>query len=236
MSNIPTPHIEAKQGQIAKTVLLAGDPKRVTLMAGKLLKNAKCVNNIRGNVCYTGLYKGRKVSIMSCGMGAGSMGIYSYELYNFYNVENIIRVGTAGSIKDSLKLGDVVVAGSVTTDTNLYRIFAQNGGDVTFLASKKLSTTIKNLPSQYLQDVKFGKVYSSDSFYGDNNLAVKSGALCVEMEAGALYASARKFKKDALAILTISDEILTGKRLSSKERESSVESMFNLALTLATKC
>ena len=236
MPNTPTPHIEAKEGEIAKTVLLAGDPNRVTYMAKKLLKNSRCVNSIRGNVCYTGLYGGKKVSIMSCGMGSGSMGIYSYELYNFYGVENIIRVGTAGSVDKKIHLGDIVVAKNVVTDTNLYKLAIKNNGETSLRASgdmvKKISCQVEN-KKETKKNIIFGKVYSSETFYSNSDDAIKAGALCVEMEAGALYATAKKLKKNAIALLTISDEILTGQKLSSKDRETKVEAMFNLALDLA---
>lgn len=283
MPNTPTPHIEAKEGEIAKTVLLAGDPKRVTYMAKKMLKRERCVSSIRGNVCYTGLYDGKEVSIMSCGMGSGSMGIYSYELYNFYGVENIIRVGTAGSIDKKIHIGDIVVAKSVVTDTNLYKLADENAGETTFhssseqlkLLSSQIEENSKPKPKQERklpfedgnpfpivtkliirasmrisdlaerikerQEIKidkdrifFGKVYSSETFYSNSDDALKAKALCVEMEAGALYATAKKLKKNAIALLTISDEILTGQKLSSKDRETKVEAMFKLALDLAT--
>lgn len=241
MSNIPTPHIEAKIHEIAKTVILTGDPNRATFMAEKFLKKAKIVSSVRGNLCYTGLYKNKKVSIMSCGMGSPSMGIYAYELFNFYNVENIVRVGTAGSIDKEIGLGDIVVAKEVTTDTNLYKLAQKNGGETIFLAQKKAieiltsQTDNKNCVEKR-GSVHFGKVYSTETFYSSPKDAKKSKAMCVEMEAGALYATAKKLKKNAVAILTISDNLISGEKLSIKDRETKVEKMFIFALEYAIKC
>lgn len=244
MSNIPTPHIEAKENEIAKSVILTGDPNRATYMAEKFLKKAKLVSSVRGNLCYTGLYRNKKVSIMSCGMGSPSMGIYAYELFKFYNVENIIRVGTAGSIDKSISLGDIVVAKSLVTDTNLYKLAQKNSGETTFLAPKKIVELLcaqvakksDNRSVDNQRKICFGKVYSTETFYSNSKDAKNANALCVEMEAGALYATAKMLKKNAIAILTISDNINTKEKMSIVDRETKVDKMFNLALDLAISC
>lgn len=247
---VPTTHIGAKEGQIAQTVVLTGDPMRIRLMAKKFLKKARCVSRVRGNFCYTGIYKGHKVSMMSCGMGAPSMAIYSYELFNFYGVQTIIRVGTAGAIDKNLHIGDIVASKNVLTDTNIYDIMKKNKRNNTFACSKKTLTALldvigektplkqsadkKSLIGHLTTKCKFacGKTFSTDSFYEQ---PIKENCLCVEMECGALYFSAKKFQKDALCILTISDEVYSGKKSSSKEREEEYSKMFRLALDTAIK-
>ena len=226
-----TPHNNAAKGEIAKSVLMPGDPKRAKFIAESFLEDAKLVNDVRGALAYTGKYKGKEVSIMASGMGDGSMGIYSHELFKEYDVDRIIRVGSAGSISDDLKLGDVVAALSASTDSgylnhyNFRGIFAPTASAKLIKALLKIDDTIV-----------LGPIYSTPVFYCDDSYfepCKKMGLLAVEMEAAALYANAAELGKDAITLLTISDIIGKEECLTAKEREETFTKMINTALELA---
>lgn len=235
--SIPTPHINAKMGDFAKTVLMPGDPLRAKLIAEKFLDNATLVNNVRGIQGYTGTYKGVRVSVMASGMGMPSMGIYSFELFSFYGVENIIRIGSAGAIRDDLKLRDVVAGMGACTNSS-YASQYNLPGAVAPIADYKLLTTAKEVSADLNIDLKIGNLLSSDTFYDDSeSLAVwqKMGTLAVEMEAAALYLNAMRLGKRALAICTISDAPLKGLSCSAEERQTSFTQMMEIALETAVR-
>ncbi|MBR3804394.1 MAG: purine-nucleoside phosphorylase [Clostridia bacterium] len=231
-----TPHISAKKGDFAKTVLMPGDPKRSKFIAENFLENPVLVNDVRGVQGYTGTYKGVPVSVMASGMGMPSMGIYSYELFKFYGVENIIRVGSAGALVDYLDLYDIVIADTACTDSNMISSFNVNSdfvptADKTLLDLAVLECEKNNHP------YKVGKVFSSDCFYSDKNTLdrAKEGAIAVEMETTALYLNASIFGKRALTILTISDSLVSGKETTSAERQTAFTDMMTVALEVAVK-
>ena len=234
---IPTPHINAPKDGFAKTVLMPGDPKRAKHIAEAYLKNAVLVNDVRGVQGYTGEYKGKKVSVMASGMGIPSIGIYSYELYHAYGVENIIRVGTAGGLLPDLKIRDIIVATGACTDSN-YSCHYGLKGTISAVASfnllKKADEAVKTLNFQ--DKVKFGQLFSTDVFYKDQPDTLdwaKMGCLAVEMEAYGLYLNAARAGKRALAICSISDNLISKEELSAEERSKSVNDMLLLALETA---
>ncbi len=234
MSNLPTPHIAAdKKEAFAKTVLMPGDPLRAKYIAENFLENAVLVNNTRGVQGYTGCYKGKRVSVMASGMGMPSIGIYSYELFNFYDVETIIRVGSAGAISPELHLRDVVIAMGACTNSNYSMQYNLPG---TFAPTADYETLTKAVNAAEKLGVKafVGNVFSSDTFYDDaQSLASwkKMGVLAVEMEAAALYMNAARSGKKALCICTISDCPLTGgEECSALEREQTFNKMIEIAL------
>lgn len=233
--NIPTPHIEAKEGEIAKTVLMPGDPLRAKFIAETFLNDVTQYNHVRGMNGYTGYYKGKRISIQGSGMGMPSMGIYSYELFNFYDVDNIVRIGTAGSISESAKIRDIVIGMGACTNSN-YALQYNLPGTYAPIASYKLLQRAVETAKNQCVDVKVGNILSSDTFYGDTPNSCdwsKMGVLAIEMEAAALYMNAARAGKNALCILTISDEILTGKETTSQERQTTFTTMMELALELA---
>lgn len=233
---IPTPHITAKPGDFAKTVLMPGDPLRSKFIAETFLENPKLVNNVRGVQGYTGTYKGKRVSVMASGMGIPSIGIYSYELFNYYDVQNIIRIGSAGAIHPSLKLHDIIIGLGACTNSNYAKQFNLPG---TFapIASFELVLKAYEKAKQMGIDVKVGNIYSSDTFYDDSKSLdswQKMGVLAVEMEAAALYMNAARSGKNALCICTISDCPLTdGSECTAKERQLSFTRMMEIALEIA---
>jgi len=232
--SIPTPHITAKAGDFAKTVLMPGDPLRAKFIAENVLENITCVNEVRGMLGYTGTYKGKPVSVMGSGMGCPSMGIYSYELYHFYGVENIIRIGSAGSIHKSLELGDVVMGVGACTESNYPAIMAQVPGLYAPIASFDLMLKAYNAAASLGKTIKAGNVLSSDVFYGaDGNMDkwLAAGVLAVEMEAAALYTNAARAGKNALCICTISDKVFSREEsMPAIERERSLTQMIEIAL------
>lgn len=237
MVKLPTPHIEANLGEIEKTVIMPGDPLRAKFIADNFLENVKCFNTVRNILGFTGTYNGKAVSVMASGMGMPSMGIYSYELFNFYNVENIIRIGTAGALHDGIKLMDLVLASGACTDSNYAQQFGLNGSFAP-IASFNLLQKAFQIASENKLNVKVGNVLSTDVFYHDNQQAMlswkKMGVLAVEMEAAALYMNAARSHKNALCLLTISDLILKdNESLTSKERQESLVQMIKLSLELA---
>lgn len=235
--SIPTPHITAAAGDFAKTVLMPGDPKRSRFIADNFLSDAKLVNDVRGVQGYTGFYKGKRVSVMASGMGMPAIGIYSYELFNFYDVDNIIRVGSAGSIQDDLHIRDIVIAQAACTNSAFAAQF-ELPGTYAPIASYKLLKKAADLAEHMQLRYKVGNVYSSDTFY-DESLGAgkwrKMGVLAVEMEAAALYMNAARAGKDALCICTVSDCIFGdhGSDTTAEERQTSFTRMMELALETA---
>ena len=236
MANYPTPHINAKPEDFAKTVLMPGDPLRSKFIAENFLENPVLVNNVRGVQGYTGTYKGTRVSVMASGMGMPSIGIYSYELYNFFGVENIIRIGSAGSLSKDIKIRDIVVAMGACTNSDYARQFNLPGtlapiADYTLL--KEAIKSCENANARF----HVGNVVSSDTFYDAdptvNDRWASMGVMAVEMEAAALYMNAIKARKRALAILTISDNIVTGEATTAEERQNSFTQMMEVALNTA---
>ena len=235
MSNIPTPHIEAKAGDFAKTVLMPGDPLRAKFIAETFLTDAKLINNVRGVQGYTGTYKGKRVSVMASGMGMPSIGIYSYELFNFYDVENIIRVGTAGVIRPDLKVRDIVIGQGACTNSSYSRQFDLPGDFAPIASFELLQKAVKAAEDMGIKPV-VGNLYSSDTFYDDSmglSKWQKMGVLAVEMEAAALYMNAARAGKNALAICTISDNPFTGEATTSEERQLHFTKMMEIALEIA---
>lgn len=234
--NIPTPHISAKQGDFAKTVLMPGDPKRAEFIAKTFLQDAVLVNDVRGVKGYTGYYKGKRVSVMASGMGQPSIGIYSYELYNFYGVENIIRVGSCGGFDKDLHARDIIIAMGACTNSN-YASQYRLPGAFAPIADYSLLEKAVNKTRDKGVNFKVGNILSSDTFYDDANSGLdwaKMGVLGVEMEAAALYMNALRAGKKALAILTVSDSfIYPEENTTASERECSFTTMMEIALEIA---
>ena len=236
--SVPTPHISAQKGEFAKTVLMPGDPLRAKFIAETFLEKARLVNNVRGIGGYTGFYQGKEVSVMASGMGMPSMGIYSYELFHFYEVDHIIRIGTAGAIRADLKLRDVVAGMGACTNSSFAKQY-QLPGDYAPIASYRMLQTAVDTAKQQGIDLIVGNLYSSDTFYDEREDSLlrwqKMGVLAVEMEAAALYMNAALSGKQALAICTISDCPLTGESSTSEERLSSFTQMMEIALQTAVR-
>ena len=242
MMKTPTPHISAAPGDFGKTVLMPGDPLRSKFIAENFLENPVLVNNVRGVQGYTGYYKGVKVSVMASGMGMPAIGIYSHELYNGYGVENIIRVGSAGSIQEHINLYDLVIAQGACTDSNFAHQFHFPG---TFapIASWELLTEAVKAAEKYGASYHVGNVNSSDVFYGDHEgvpegldsvyAQKKMGVMALEMEAAALYMNAARYGKRALCICTVSDHVLKGVETTSEERQTAFTTMMKVALDVA---
>lgn len=234
--NIPTPHNSAKEGDFAETVLMPGDPCRAEFIAKDFLTDAVKVNDVRGIKGFTGTYKGKKVSVMASGMGQPSMGIYSYELFNFYGVKRIIRVGSMGGYDKDLHVKDIVIALGACTNGN-YAAQYRLPGTFCPLGDYGLAKKAEELCIQNNINYKVGNILSSDTFYGDASYAEewgKMGVLGVEMEAYALYCNAVRAKKSALCICTVSDSFVHNKEnLSSEEREKGFSDMIKIALELA---
>ena len=235
MANIPTPHITAKEGDFARTVLMPGDPLRAKFIAETFLDNAVLVNNVRGIQGYTGNYKGKRVSVMASGMGMPSIGIYSYELFNFYGVENIIRIGSAGMLSEKLKVRDIVAGMTAFTNSSFGKQFGFDG-TLAPCCSYELLTQAMEEAKKLGAHMVPGALYSSDCFYDESAPLGKLknlGVLAVEMEAAALYLNAARAGKNALAICTISDNPFTGEGLSAEERQNSFTQMMKIALEIA---
>jgi purine-nucleoside phosphorylase len=238
MKPYPTPHIDATPEDFAKTVLMPGDPLRSKFIAENFLENAKLVNNVRGIQGYTGTYNGTKVSVMASGMGMPSIGIYSYELFNFFDVENIIRIGSAGSINMDVKIRDLVFAMGASTNSNFARQFQLPGTYAPTADYNLLKTAIEQAEAAGA-NYHVGNILSSDTFYDAQEDATKRwidmGLLCIEMETAALYMNAAKAGKRALGLFTISDHILTGESLPASERQNSFTEMMEVALKTAVE-
>lgn len=229
--NTPTPHIGAKYGDVAKTVLMSGDPLRAKMIAEKYLENPVLYNEIRGMLGYTGTHGGKRYSVQGHGMGIPSIGIYSYELFNFFDVDTIVRLGTCGALDASVKVGTVILSERAITDSN-YGYQYHLPSDYQALASPELveaaARSADKLGIPYLK----GLVCSSDIFYNDQAVQdewAKQGVLAVEMEAYALYANAYMAHKKALTILTVSDNIATGDALTAMERQVGLRNMIEIA-------
>ena len=232
-----TPHNSANPGDFAKTVLMPGDPLRAKFIAETFLEDAGLVNNVRGIHGYTGTYKGTPVSVMASGMGMPSIGIYSYELYSFYGVENILRIGSAGAISSKLKLRDVVAAQGACTNSNFAHQYGLPG-QFAPIADFTLLETAVAAARELGVEMPVGNLLSSDTFYDASNSTMQwaeMGVLAVEMESAALYMTAAKLGKRALAICSISDNIVTGEELSAAERQTTFTSMMRIALETAVK-
>lgn len=232
---MPTPHNNAENGEIAKTVLMPGDPLRAEFIAKTYLENPVCYNKVRGMLGFTGKYKGVEVSVQGSGMGIPSIGIYSYELFNEYGVNNIIRVGTAGGIADRVNLRDVVIAMGACTNSN-YADQYDLPGTYAPTASYELLSKAVNSADNYGCTYHVGNILSSDTFYDDSNSLAKwqkMNVLAVEMESAALYMNAARAGKNALCILTISDCPLKGLSTTAEERQTSFTDMMEIALETA---
>lgn len=235
MSNIPTPHINAKREDFADTVLMPGDPLRAKFIAENFLEEAVLINNVRGIQGYTGKYKGKRVSVMASGMGIPSMGIYSYELFNFYDVKNIIRIGSAGAISEEAKLRDIVIGMGACTNSNYGNQYALPGTFCPVASYELLEKAVRKSRELGIEP-KVGNVYSSDTFYDDAASLKdwqKMGVLAVEMEAAALYMNAARAGKNALCICTISDCPFTGEACTAEERQNTFTQMMEIALEIA---
>lgn len=233
--NTPTPHIAAKPGDFAETVLMPGDPLRSKFIAETFLENPVLVNNTRGVQGYTGTYKGKRVSVMASGMGMPSIGIYSYELFNFYDVKNIIRVGTAGVVRPDLKVRDIVIGQGACTNSSFVNQFDLPGTFAPICSYELLKKAVDAAEKLGVTPV-VGNLYSSDAFYDDSmglSKWQKMGVLAVEMEAAALYMNAARAGKNALAICTISDNPFTGEVTTAEERQMTFTKMMEIALEIA---
>lgn len=232
----PTPHINATPEDFGKTVLMPGDPLRARFIAETYLTGARLINNIRGIQGYTGTYQGTAVSVMASGMGMPSMGIYSYELYHFFGVENILRVGSAGSLNTDVHIRDIVIGMGASTNSGYagqYGLPGSYAPIASYAMMREAIAACEGVGARY----HVGGLLSSDTFYDDDTEALskwmKMGVLAVEMEAAALYMNAARYGKNALAICTISDHILTGEETTAQERQTSFTQMMEVALKTA---
>ena len=232
-----TPHNKANKGDFAKTVLMPGDPIRSRFVAENFLEEAVLVNDVRGVQGYTGKYKGVPVSVMASGMGVPSISIYSYELFTEYDVENIIRIGSAGALKQDMELGSVVAGMGACTDSNAASQFELNATFAPIASYELLAAAVKSAEEVGVK-MPVGNLYTSDMFYDKAGRAMKMaeyGVLAVEMEAAGLYLTAAKTGKNALAICSISDNLITGEELSPDARETTFTNMIKVALETAVK-
>ncbi|MBP5224410.1 MAG: purine-nucleoside phosphorylase [Lachnospiraceae bacterium] len=233
--SVPTPHINAKVGDFAPTVLMPGDPLRSKFIAENFLEDAVLVNNVRGVQGYTGTYKGKRVSVMASGMGMPAIGIYSYELFAFFGVETIIRVGSCGSFDKDLHVRDIILAQAACTDSNFasqYRLPGQFSPIADFDLLRKAADACEKKGLNY----KVGNMFSSDKFYDDANSGMdwaKMGVLGVEMESAALYCNAARLGKKALTICTVSDSFVHPEITTAEERQNSFTDMMEIALEIA---
>lgn len=240
---VPTPHNKAKKGEIAKTVLMPGDPLRAKYIAEKYLTDVKMYNDVRNMYGFTGKYKGKEISIQGSGMGIPSMGIYSRELFEGYDVDNIIRIGSAGALANNeaseeakgIELRDVLVATSVATDSNY--VLSNNMDEEYYpVVSDNILKVVEEVTNEKNIDVKYGEIFTSDVFYKDREGLIecsKMGVIGVEMETLALYTNAKITNKNALAMFTVSDNPILGESISSEERQIGFDKMIELALEVA---
>lgn len=230
-----TAHIHAEKQDFGETVIMPGDPLRSKMIAETFLENSKLVNNVRGVQGYTGYYKGKKVSVMASGMGNPTIGIYSYELFKFFDVKKIIRVGSIGAMNKDVKIKDVIITKNVFTNTN-YNNFYINNGEGYINGSANLVQQAQEKAKELNLNYHIGDTLCSDTFYTDENeieKAEKNNLLGVEMEGAALYLNAQRLNKDALVICTVSNNLITGEETTSEERQNSFTDMIKLALELA---
>jgi len=236
MSSKRTPHIDPQGEEIAETILLPGDPLRAKFIAETYLDNHRCFNEVRGMYGFTGTYGGRKVSVMGTGVGVPSIALYSYELIHVFDVKNLIRVGSCGTIQEDIDLYDIVIAQGASTDSNYLSQFGLPGTYAP-LASYRLLEKAKRIADEHGQRTHVGNILSSDIFYNDNPEALgkwaKMGILAVEMESAGLFANAAAAGVDALGIFTVSDNIPAGLHITSQERETAFTKMIEIALELA---
>lgn len=232
---MPTPHIEAKDGEIAESILLPGDPLRAKYIAENFLTDVVIFNRVRNMLGFTGYYKGKRVSVMGSGMGMPSIGIYSYELIKFYGVKQLIRVGSAGSVQSDVRIKDIVIAQGASTNSNFSKQFKVRGqiaaiSDYGLLSKAAARADELNLPYHV------GNIMSSDTFYdfekGSWKRWAKMGVACLEMEAFALFLTAASLRAKALTICTISDSLVTGETMDHKDRETALGDMVGLALDI----
>ena len=235
MATVPTPHIGAREGEIADKVIMAGDPLRAKFMAETFLTNPVQYNAVRGMLGYTGEYKGKRVSVQGHGMGIPSIGIYTYELYNFYGVKRIIRTGSAGAYHPDLQLGDVVLGMGACTDSNYADQYNLPGVYAPIADFGLLSAAAAKAEAMGI-NYKVGNILSSDVFYGDDaerwKQWQKMGVLAVEMEAAALYMNAARSGNEALCICTISDSLVHGTACSAEQRQTSFTNMMEIAFDI----
>ena len=232
-----TPHNGANKGDIAKTVLMPGDPMRAKFIAETYLQNAKLVNQVRGMYAYTGTYQGKEVTVMASGMGMPSIGIYAYELYQFYDVEHIIRVGSAGSYDENLHVYDILLVENSYSDSSFAKVQNHSTYDVVS-SSELLNQVIINTAKEKNQKITIGTAYSTDVFYRQENTTEKvkeHHCLACEMESFALFHTAKMLHKQATCILTISDHFVTGEETTAQERETGFQKMMELALDSVLK-
>jgi len=228
-----TPHIEAGPNDFAKTVLMPGDPLRAKYIAENFLDNAKCVTRVRNMFGYTGTYKGQPISVMGSGMGIPSVSIYATELYKDYGVENIIRIGSCGAVRDDINVRDIIVGMAASTDSNVNRM-RMNQCDFAATADFGLLQKVANTADKLGKKIQVGNIFTADLFYTPQPemfaLMEKYGILAVEMEAAGLYGVAAEYGKKALCVLTVSDHIKTGESMSADERETTFKDMMELTL------
>jgi purine-nucleoside phosphorylase len=237
MSNYPTPHIDATPEDFAPTVLMPGDPLRSRFIAENFMEGARLVNNVRGVQGYTGLYKGRPVSVMASGMGQPSIGIYAYELFNYFGVENIIRVGSCGSLCKDLHVKDVILAMGACTNGNFASQY-ELPGTFSPIADFKLLTAAAECCEKAGVRYRVGNIFSSDVFYNDAGSTLKwtkMGVLGIEMESAALYCTAARAGKRALSICAVSDSLVADEYMTAAEREKGLTDMIGVALETALK-
>ncbi|SEL11005.1 purine-nucleoside phosphorylase [Colwellia chukchiensis] len=228
-----TAHIEANANDFAKTVLMPGDPLRAKYIADNFLDNVKCVTRVRNMFGYTGTYKGKEVSVMGSGMGIPSISIYATELYKDYGVENIIRIGSCGAVRDDIKVRDIIIGMSASTDSNVNRS-RLNGYDFAATADFSLLHKVVTTAEKTGKKIRVGNIFTADLFYTPQPemfaLMEKYGILAVEMEAAGLYGVAAEYGKKALTVLTVSDHIKTGEQTTADERETTFKDMMELTL------
>ena len=234
MATLPTPHIGARDGEIADRVIMAGDPLRAKFMAETYLENPVQYNAVRGMLGYTGTYKGKRVSVQGHGMGIPSIGIYTYELFNFYGVKRIIRTGSAGAYHPDLRIGDVVIGLGACTDSN-YAAHYNLPGTYAPVADFQLARAAVEKAEAMGINYRVGNILSSDVFYGEDERWrewQKMGVLAVEMEAAALYMNAARSSNEALCICTISDSLVTGEASSAEQRQTAFTNMMEIAFEI----
>jgi len=232
-----TPHNSAVEGQIAKTVLMPGDPLRAKYIAENFLENVTQFNTVRNMFGYTGTFQGKQISVMGSGMGMPSIGIYSYELYKFYNVENIVRIGSAGAYTKDLNLYDVVLADAAWSESTFAKTQGDYKDDLTY-PSKELNEKIEEIAKEINIPVTLGTIHSSDVFYREdfsvfNDIRDNHGCVAVEMESFALFHNANVLNKKAACLLTISDNLVTHEETSAEERQNAFTNMMEIALRIA---
>jgi len=230
---MPTPHIEAQQGDFAETVLMPGDPLRAKFIAENFLEDAKCVTKVRNMFGYTGTYKGKRISVMGSGMGIPSASIYATELFKDYGVEKIIRIGSCGAVRDDIKIRDIIIGMAASTDSNVNRQRFHNL-DFAACADFSLLKSVVDTADKLGKEVHVGNIFSADLFYSPQPemfaTMEKYGILAVEMEAAGLYGAAAEYGKKALTVLTVSDHIKTGEQTTAAERETTFKDMMELTL------